>query len=203
VPNSARDATAPTVRLAQDQAADELLSTDPFALLTGMLLDQQVPMEKAFAGPRLIADRLGLATLDPAVVARTDPGEFTKIMTGPPAVHRYPQSMGARVQSLAQVVVDTYDGDAAALWAGVDSGVDVYRRLTALPGFGAQKAKIFVALLGKQMGVRPSGWREAAGDYGLDGFRSVADVVDEASLVKVRETKRAAKAAARASAPSQ
>ena len=187
------------IRLAQDRAADELLSRDPFALLAGMLLDQQVPMEKAFAGPRLIADRLGLAELDPAVVARTDPDDFVAIMTGPPAVHRYPQSMGARVQALAQVIQDEYDGDASTLWARSSSGADLYKRLTALPGFGAQKAKIFVALLGKQLGVRPSGWRAAAGDYGLAGFRSVADVVDEESLIKVRETKRAAKAAARAS----
>jgi uncharacterized HhH-GPD family protein len=188
-----------SIRLAQQPDADELLTRDAFALLTGMLLDQQVPMEKAFAGPRLIADRLGLAGLDPAVVASTDPDDFTAIMVGPPAVHRYPQSMGSRVQALAQVIVERYDGDASALWAGVDSGAELYRRLTALPGFGAQKAKIFVALLGKQVGVRPTGWRVAAGDYGLAGFRSVADVVDEQSLIKVRETKRAAKAAARAS----
>jgi uncharacterized HhH-GPD family protein len=187
------------IRLAQQPAADELLSRDPFALLTGMLLDQQVPMEKAFSGPRLIADRLGLNDLDPAAVARTDPDEFTAIMTGPPAVHRYPQSMGARVQTLARVIVEEYGGDAAALWTPVGSGAELYKRLTALPGFGAQKAKIFVALLGKQLGVRPEGWQRAAGDYGLDGFRSVADVVDDESLIRVRETKRAAKAAAKAS----
>jgi uncharacterized HhH-GPD family protein len=187
------------IRLAQEPAADDLLSRDPFALLTGMLLDQQEKMEKAFAGPRLIADRLGLASLDPGVVARTDPDDFTAIMAGPPAVHRYPQSMGARVQALARVIQDDYDGDASALWARATSGTNLYKRLTALPGFGAQKAKIFVALLGKQLAVRPDGWRTAAGDYGLDGFRSVADVVDEESLLKVRETKRAAKAAARSS----
>jgi uncharacterized HhH-GPD family protein len=188
------------IRLAQEPAADELLSRDPFALLTGMLLDQQVPMEKAFAGPRLIADRLGLVNLDPAVVADTDPDDFAAIMAGPPAVHRYPQSMGARVQTLARVIVEQYDGDAAALWTSVTSGAELYKRLGALPGFGPQKAKIFVALLGKQRGVRPKGWQAAAGDYGLKGFRSVADVVDDGSLMKVRETKRAAKAAAKASA---
>ena len=188
------------IRLAQQQAADELLSRDPFALLTGMLLDQQVPMEKAFAGPRLIADRLGLTDLDPRVVADTDPDEFTAIMAGPPAVHRYPQSMGTRVQTLARVIVEQYDADAAALWTPVTTGAELYKRLNALPGFGAQKAKIFVALLGKQLEVRPTGWKAAAGDYGLKGFRSVADVVDDDSLVKVRETKRAAKAAAKASA---
>jgi uncharacterized HhH-GPD family protein len=186
------------IRLAQQPAADELLSRDPFALLTGMLLDQQVPMEKAFAGPRLIADRLGCDRLDPAVVAGTDPDDFVAVMTGPPAVHRYPQSMGSRVQALAAVVVEQYDGDAAALWTQVESGPQLYRRLQALPGFGPQKAKIFVALLGKQLGVQPKGWRAAAGDYGLKGYRSVADVVDDDSLLKVRETKRAAKAAAKA-----
>jgi uncharacterized HhH-GPD family protein len=188
------------IRLAQDPAADALLSRDPFALLAGMLLDQQVPMEKAFSGPLLIADRLGIAELDPAVVARTDPDDFAAIMTGPPAVHRYPQSMGVRVQALARTIQDEYGGDTSALWTRVGSGAELYKRLTALPGFGPQKAKIFVALLGKQRGVRPAGWRAAAGDYGLAGFRSVADVVDEESLIKVRETKRAAKAAARASA---
>jgi uncharacterized HhH-GPD family protein len=188
------------IRLAQQPAADELLSRDPFSLLTGMLLDQQVPMEKAFAGPRLIADRLGLVDLDPAVVADAGPDEFTAIMAGPPAVHRYPQSMGSRVQALARVIVEEYGGDAAALWTPVASGAQLYQRLTALPGFGPQKAKIFVALLGKQLGVRPKGWQAAAGDYGLKGFRSVADVVDDDSLLKVRETKRAAKAAAKASA---
>jgi uncharacterized HhH-GPD family protein len=187
------------IRLAQQPAADELLSRDPFSLLTGMLLDQQVPMEKAFAGPRLIADRLGLVDLDPAVVAETDPEDFTAIMAGPPAVHRYPQSMGARVQALARVVVDEYDGDVATLWTSATTGSQLYKRLTALPGFGPQKAKIFVALLGKQLQVRPKGWQAAAGDYGLKGFRSVADVVDDDSLIKVRETKRAAKAAAKAS----
>lgn len=189
-----------SIRLAQEPAADELLSRDPFALLAGMLLDQQVPMEKAFAGPRLIADRLGCGDLDPAAVARTDPDEFAAIMTGPPAVHRYPQSMGTRVQALAQVIVDQYGGDASRLWADVGLGAELYRRLTALPGFGPQKAKIFVALLAKQLGIRPEGWRSAAGDYGLEGFRSVADVVDEESLIKVRETKRAAKAAAKTAA---
>jgi uncharacterized HhH-GPD family protein len=187
------------IRLAQEPAADALLAADPFALLTGMLLDQQVPMEKAFAGPRLIADRLGLDTLDAGVVAATGPDAFTSVMTGPPAVHRYPQSMGARVQALARIIVEQYGGEAAGVWAGVDSGAELVRRLNALPGFGAQKAKIFTALLGKQLGVRPPGWEKAAGDYGLAGFRSVADVVDEASLAKVRETKRAAKAAAKVS----
>ena len=187
-----------SIRLAQQEAADELLGRDPFALLTGMLLDQQVPMEKAFAGPRLIADRLGTDGLDPQAVAAAEPEAFTEVMSGPPAVHRYPRSMGARVQELARAVLERYDGDAARIWRDVDTGAELYRRLNALPGYGPQKAKIFVALLGKQVQVTPPGWREAAGDYGLVGFRSVADVVDDDSLQKVREYKKSVKAAAKA-----
>jgi len=190
----------PVIRLAQREQADELLGRDPFALLTGMLLDQQVPMEKAFGGPRLIADRLGADGLDPKLVADLDPESFVEVMAGPPAVHRYPRSMGGRVQELARAVSEQYDGDAAAIWRDVSTGAQLYRRLTALPGFGPQKARIFVALLGKQFEVRPQGWRQAAGDYGQDGFRSVADVVDEESLLKVRDHKKAVKAAARAAA---
>nr|WP_269327802.1 HhH-GPD-type base excision DNA repair protein [Kineosporia mesophila] len=186
------------IRLAQQETADELLGRDPFALLTGMLLDQQVPMEKAFAGPRLIADRLGTDGLDPERVSATDPERFTEIMSGPPAVHRYPKSMGARVQDLARAVVEEYEGDAAAIWRDVTTGTELYQRLNALPGFGPQKAKIFVALLGKQAAVRPEGWRKAAGDYGLEGFRSVADVTDDDSLLKVRDHKKSVKAAAKA-----
>ncbi|GAB3286388.1 HhH-GPD-type base excision DNA repair protein [Kineosporia babensis] len=187
-----------TIRLAQSASADDLLGRDPFALLTGMLLDQQVPMEKAFAGPRLIADRLGTDGLDPRTVAEADPDAFIAIMTGPPAVHRYPRSMGARVQDLARAVLEQYQGDASLIWQDVATGAELYKRLNALPGYGPQKAKIFVALLGKQVGVCPQGWRQAAGDYGLEGFRSVADVVDDDSLLKVRDYKKSVKAAAKA-----
>jgi uncharacterized HhH-GPD family protein len=187
------------LHLAQQPAADELLSRDPFALLVGMLLDQQVPMEWAFAGPRLIADRLGTDVLDPAVVCAAEPEDFVRVMTGPPAVHRYPRSMAGRVQALARQVIDAYGGDAAAVWRDVPSGIELLRRLQALAGFGPQKAKIFLALLGKQLDVRPEGWREAAGDYGAtEGYRSAADVVDEQSLLWVREHKQAMKAKARA-----
>lgn len=192
--------TGTTLHLAHDEKADELLSRDPFALLTGMLLDQRIPMEKAFAGPALIAERLGLSALDPAAVASADPETFARVMAGPPAVHRFPRSMGERVQALASHVTGHYDGDAGAIWRDVASGRELVTRLTDLPGFGQQKAKIFVALLGKQLGVRPDGWETAAGDYGLPGYRSVADVIDEASLQKVREYKRSVKAAAK-SAP--
>lgn len=187
------------LQLSQQPAADALLSADPFALLVGMLLDQQFPMEKAFTGPWLIASRLGTDRLDPATVAAVPPEEFEALMAGPPAVHRYHRAMAGRVQELARLVRDRYDGDAAALWRDATSGEELKARLNGLPGYGEQKAKIFVALLGKQVGVRPRGWRQAAGDYGRQGgHRSVADVVDGASLQKVRDFKKAAKAAARA-----
>ena len=186
------------LQLSQDADADALLDRDPFALLTGMLLDQQFPMERAFAGPALLARRMGRDGLDPREIAAHDPEAFVALMAGPPAVHRYPRSMAGRVQALAAHVVEQYDGDTAALWTGVDDGRELLRRIAALPGFGTQKAQIFTALLGKQRGVTPPGWREAAGAYGEDGsHRSVADVVDPASLARVREFKQSAKAAAK------
>ncbi len=191
-------ASPPQLHLAQVEPADELLSSDPFALLTGMLLDQQVPMEKAFAGPWLIAQRMGRAGLDPAAVAAADPSQFAALMAGPPAVHRYHTSMAARVQALARAVLDGSNGDAAAIWADAGSGAELLARVRALPGFGDQKARIFVALLGKQCQVAPPGWEQVVGDYGLVGYRSVADVVDPDSLQKVRDHKKAAKAALRA-----
>ena len=188
------------LQLVQDPAADELLESNPFALLVGMMLDQQIPMEVAFAGPKKIADRLG--AVDATQIAEYDPEKFIAVCSERPAVHRFPGSMGKRLQTMAQAIVDDYDGNAAALWtAGDPDGREVLRRIKALPGFGEQKAKIFVALLGKQYGVTPTGWREAAGDYGKAGTHmSVADVVDAGSLEKVRSYKKAAKAAAKAKA---
>jgi uncharacterized HhH-GPD family protein len=186
------------VRLTLDENADELLSSDPFALLLGMLLDQQMPMERAFLGPAKLAERLGQTPLDPYAIASWDPDGFAEICASPPAVHRYPRSMATRIQALAGAVVEHYDGDTSALWATATTGEEVRSRLEALPGFGPAKAAIFTALLGKQLGVRPPGWQHASAPYGEDGsFRSVADVVDHESLLKVRETKQAAKAAAR------
>lgn len=185
------------LQLVQDPAADALLESDPFALLLGMLLDQQIPMEVAFAGPKKLADRLG--TLDPAVIADYDPEQFAEVCAERPAVHRFPGSMAKRIQDLAQMVVDRYGGDAAAIWTSGDpDGPEVLRRLKELPGFGEQKAKIFLALLGKQYGVTPNGWREAAGDYGQPGHRSIADVTDPASLEKVRSYKKQMKAGQKA-----
>ena len=189
------------LQIAQDPEADALLDRDPFALLVGMLLDQQFPMERAFAAPAGLAARLHVDRLDPAAIAAHDPDALAALFTGPPALHRYPAAMAGRVQALAALLVDHYDGDAAGLWRDVPDGATLLRRIKALPGFGAQKAQIFVALLGKQRGVTPPGWREAAGAYGDDGsFRSVADVVDGASLIRVREFKQAAKAQKKAAA---
>lgn len=186
------------LRLAQDPEADALLARDPFALLVGMLLDQQYPMEHAFRGPAKLAARLGADRLDPAAIAAMDPEAFADLASTPPAIHRYGRSMAGRVQQLAAVVASEYDGDAASLWTTAGSGQDLYDRLHALPGWGEMKAKIFVALLGKQLGVRPEGWREASGAYGEEGStRSVADVTGPESLQQVRAYKQAAKRAAK------
>jgi len=184
------------IHITGDDAADQVLSDDPFALLVGMMLDQQYPMEHAFRGPAKVLERFG--TLDPRRIAEADPEEFAAMCATPPAVHRFPGSMAARMQALAAVVVEKYDGDAAALWSGAEAGRDLLGRLMDLPGFGKQKAQIFVALLAKQLGVRPAGWETVVGAYADDGFRSVADVVDPGSLQKVRDFKKQAKAAARA-----
>ncbi|HEY5842697.1 MAG TPA: HhH-GPD-type base excision DNA repair protein [Mycobacterium sp.] len=188
----------PNLQLVQDPEADALLAASPLALLIGMLLDQQVPMETAFAGPKKIADRLG--GLDAEQIADYDPEKFAALCAETPAVHRFPGSMAKRIQELARVLVDEYHGDAAAVWQqGGPDGREVLLRLKRLPGFGDQKARIFLALLGKQYGLTANGWREAAGDYGKAGTHlSVADVRDRASLDKVRSYKKQMKAAAKA-----
>jgi uncharacterized HhH-GPD family protein len=189
----------PTLRIAQDPAADELLSRDPLALLIGMLLDQQFPMERAFGSPHLLAERLGVDTLDAGQLAAIDAEELVRIFQGPPALHRYPGSMAGRTQDLCRLIVERYDGRPENLWAEAPDGVTLLRRIGELPGFGAQKAKIFLALLGKQCGITPPGWREAAGDYGLEGSRrSVADIIGPESLVEVRAFKQEQKQAAKA-----
>ncbi|WP_059010347.1 HhH-GPD-type base excision DNA repair protein [Streptomyces specialis] len=183
-----------TLRLAQREEADALLSRSPLAALVGMLLDQQIPMEWAFTGPYTLATRMGRDDLDAGEIAAYDPEAFAALFATKPAVHRYPGSMAKRVQALCQYLVDHYDGDAAEVWRGAADGADLLRRLLALPGYGRQKAQIFVALLGKRLGVTPDGWREAAGPYGEDGsYRSVADITDPASLARVRATKQEAK----------
>lgn len=187
-----------TLRLAQDPDADALLTRDPLALLVGMLLDQQFPMERAFASPYELAQRLSVKTLDAGAIAAYDPDAFAKVMAGPPALHRYPAAMAERVQALCRRVAEECGGDAAALWRTAATGRELLGRLRSLPGFGEQKARIFVALLGKQLGVQPPGWREAAGHYGEEGsHRSAADVTDAESLAQVRAFKQAAKQAAK------
>jgi uncharacterized HhH-GPD family protein len=188
-----------TLHLAQDPEADELLGRSALAALVGMLLDQQVPMEWAFKGPRTIADRLGTDDLDAHDIAAQDPEAFASLLSEKPAVHRYPGSMAKRIQQLCQYLVEHYDGDAELVWKGVEDGRELLRRLEGLPGFGKQKAQIFLALLGKQLNVRPKGWQGAAGAYGEPkSFRSVADITGPESLTKVRAHKQEMKAAAKA-----
>ncbi|UFQ16709.1 MULTISPECIES: HhH-GPD-type base excision DNA repair protein [Streptomyces] len=187
-----------TLHIAQQPEADELLGRSPLAALVGMLLDQQVPMEWAFAGPYTIATRMNADDLDAHEIADYDPEDFAALLSAKPAVHRYPGSMAKRIQQLCRYLVDHYEGDAAALWQDVATGEELLERLNDLPGFGRQKAQIFLALLGKQLGVRPKGWREAAGDYGpAKAYRSVADITGPESLRKVRAHKQQLKAAAR------
>jgi len=184
------------LRLTGDADADRLLSDNPFALLIGMLLDQQVAMELAFVGPARLAERLS-EPLEPGTVAACDPEALDVLFRQKPALHRYPGAMAKRVHALAVHLVEEHDGDAARVWTEASTGRDLKARLQALPGFGEQKAAIFLALLGKQCGVTPDGWREAAGRYGAEGHHSIADVTDAESLGRVRATKQAAKAARR------
>jgi uncharacterized HhH-GPD family protein len=186
-----------TVSLPIAPEANALLNRSPLALLMAMLLDQQVPLERAFSAPADLARRLGH---DPEVeeLADYDPDALVAVFSERPALHRFPKAMAARVQALCRVLVETYDGDAEQVWAGAKTGRELLKRVGALPGFGEQKAKIFVALLGKQLDVRPEGWREAAGHYGEEtAYRSVADIEDEVTLGKVRSYKQQMKAAAK------
>jgi uncharacterized HhH-GPD family protein len=188
-----------TSLFAQDPEADALLGRSPLAALVGMLLDQQIPMEWAFKGPATIAQRLGTDDLDAHEIAAHAPEAFAALLSQKPAVHRYPGSMAKRIQQLCQYLVEHYDGDAEAVWKDAATGKELLKRLAELPGFGKQKAQIFLALLGKQLGVQPTGWREAAGSYGEPkSFRSVADITGPESLAKVRAHKQEMKAAAKA-----
>ena len=192
-----------TLSLPIDASANELLSRSPLALLIALLLDQQVPLEKAFGSPQVLVQRLGH---EPTAeeLAGFDPGALVAIFSERPALHRFPRAMAARVQDLGRIIADRYDGDAARVWADATTGKELAARLSELPGFGAYKAQILIALLGKQLGVRPDGWREAAGRFGEEGSRySVADIVDDASLAEVRAFKKQTKAAAKAAAGSR
>ncbi len=188
------------LHLSQDTEADALLSQSPFALIVGMVLDQQVPLEWAFASPLELQRRLGTA-LDPKGIAQMDPEALASAFSSRPALHRYPGSMATRVQEMAKLVVERYRGRTEGIWEGATSGDELLRRVKELPGFGEQKARIFVALLGKQLGVRPDGWDTVSAPFGEPGsFRSVADITDTDTLNKVRAYKQALKAAHKAKA---
>ena len=176
-----------------EPSADQVLDEYPFALVVGMMLDQQYGMEHAFRGGWKVLSRFG--TLDPAAIAAAEPEDFKKLCSVPPAIHRFPGSMAARLQELAALVESKYDGDVTRLWTEPTTGAALFTRIRELPGFGEQKAKIFIALLAKQLDIRPRGWKKISGDYGLKGYRSVADVVDAASLQKVRDYKKQQKTA--------
>jgi uncharacterized HhH-GPD family protein len=181
--------------------ADRLLEDDPLALLIGMVLDQQIPLEKAFRSPYDLKERMGGGALDVDAIAKSDPDEMAKLFATPPALHRFPASMAKRVQEMCQHLIETHDGKAEEVWESAKDGKELLANVKALPGFGEQKAKIFVALLGKRLGVQPGGWAEAAGDYGAAGsFRSVADIDSPESLKKVRAYKQDMKAKAKAKA---
>lgn len=185
------------LHLSQDDDADRFLSDNPLALLIGMVLDQQIPLERAFSAPLELRRRLG-GDLDAGRIASMDPDRLAEVFSERPALHRFPAANAKRVQELCRIVIDDYHGDPAAVWNQACDGADLYRRVVALPGFGAQKARIFVGLLGKQLGVEIPGWREAAEPFGRPGsYMSVADIVDAASLALVRQYKQALKTAAK------
>ena len=184
--------------LSGDTAADKLLEKDALALLIGMVLDQQIPLERAFKSPADLKERMG-GVLDAKEIAESDPDMLAKVFAQPPALHRFPASMAKRVQEMCRIVVDQYDGRGANVWKTAKTGADLLANVKALPGFGDQKAKIFVALLGKRLGVQPKGWAEAAGDFGAPGtFKSVADIDSPDALLRVRAYKQEMKAKAKA-----
>ena len=182
-----------TLAVTGDADADALINSDPLALLIGMLLDQQVPMEWAFRGPATLLERLG--SLDAVAIAEMEPDLLDIECRTKPAVHRYPSSMAKRIQALCQHIVDNYDGDASLLWGSATSGADLKQRLVSLPGYGDEKAMIFTAILAKRMGVAPAGWQDAAGPFSDNTPRSVADIDGPEALTTVREWKKAQKAA--------
>ncbi len=201
-PATPASCNAVMLHLSQDQAADQLITEDPLALLIGMVLDQQMPLERAFRAPLELQHRLE-SDLDARAIAAMNPDRLVEVFCIRPALHRFPAANAKRVQDLCRLIVEDYDGDPAAIWTTASDGTELFRRIKALPGFGEQKARIFVGLLGKQLGVRPSGWRDAAGRFGADGsYLSVADITDEESLGKVLAYKAQMKAAAKAATAS-
>jgi uncharacterized HhH-GPD family protein len=188
------------IQLSGNPAADKLLSDDPLALVIGMVLDQQIPLEKAFTSPFELKERLG-GSLDVAKIAAMDPDELADVFAERPALHRFPRSMARRVQDVCRLITDTYHGDAAAVWTSAANSKELLANVRALPGFGAQKARIFIALLGKQMGLTTPGWQKVSTPYGQPGtFQSVADIDSPAALLKVRQFKQKKKAQAKVQA---
>jgi len=193
----------PQLYLSGDPEADRLLSKDPLALMIGMVLDQQIPLEWAFYGPLNLLQRLG-GSFDAAKIASMTEDELVVAFAARPALHRFPASMAKRVQAMCQQIVSDYAGDVTQLWKTATTGDELLHRLRALPGFGQQKAKIFLALLGKQLGVRPPGWAEVAAPFGETGTHlSIADIDGPDALTLVRQHKREMKAAAKATAPAK
>ncbi len=178
-----------------DDAANRLLASEPLAAMIGMLLDQQVPMEWAFTAPSLLKERLGGGPLDATAIAAMDPAALEAVFRDKPALHRYPASMAKRTQALCGHLVEHYGGRADGVWKGAETGLDLFARVLALPGFGKPKARIFVGLLGKRLDVRPEGWEQVAADW-----PSIADVDTFERVLEIREQKRAMKAAAKAAA---
>jgi len=178
-----------------DPAADDLLNTNPDALIIGMLLDQQVPLEWAFRGPFTISTRLG--RLDPTAIAAMPEAAFVAVCCEKPAIHRFPAAMGRRIHALCTVLTDEWHGRAERLWSDGCDGGTLAARVGALPGFGVEKTQIFVALLAKRFGVRPNGWEAAAGVFADDEPRTIADCADATSLAAVRAWKADQRAAGR------
>ena len=171
--------------------ADKLLETDPLALLIGLVLDQQVKMEKAFSGPYDLKQRLG--HLDARKIASMDPDKLDAVFRERPALHRFPGNMARRVQQLCQVIAERYGGDAAGVWRGVSNGSELALRISDLPGFGEQKTLITVAVLAKKYGVQPPGWEAHAAHW-----HTVADVDSPESMAEARAVKRRMKAEGKA-----
>lgn len=179
----------PKIPIAGDLEADLLLTDEPFALFIGMLLDQQVPMEWAFRGPLTLKTRLG-GKLDPATIVAMEVDDFVSVCAEKPAIHRFPASMGKRIWAASEHVLEVYDGDVSRLWTEAENGAELLKRLKAVPGYGAEKSKIFIAILAKRFDFMPSGWEKASAPFSDDEPRSVADVADEESLARVRSWKK-------------
>ena len=176
----------------EDEDANRLLAANPLAALIGMLLDQQYPMERAFYSPHLLAERLD-GPLEPETIAPLEDDEIEEIFKGPPALHRFPASMGRRTRDMCRHIVEEYDGDAAEVWRGAEDGKDLYRRLKAIPGFGESKARVFIGVIGKRLGEGPDGWESEAADW-----QTVADVDSFEKIAELREYKKRRKAAKKA-----